>query len=52
MRAFRNNYKIPVFNEVQNQDKIKVWTPYEKMPTEVESEMNSIIKEVWNRAIL
>ena len=52
MREFRNNYKIPVFNEVQNQDKIKVWTPYEKMPTEVESEMNSIIKEVWNRAIL
>ena len=52
MREFKSNYKIPVFNKVQSQDKIRVWTPYEKMPTEVKNEMDSIIKEVWNRAIL
>ena len=52
MREFKPNYKIPVFNEVQSQDKIRVWTPYEKMPTEVKNEMDFIIKEVWDRAIL
>ena len=52
MREFKSNFKIPVLNEVQSQDKIRVWTPYEKMPTEVKNEMDFIIKEVWDRAIL
>ena len=52
VREFKDSYKIPVLNVVQSGDKIKVWTPYEKIPEKVETEMDSIIREVWDRAIL